>query len=175
MEALLSKTDLRFELGPFKFLLESVEVRVFPLADLCQTEDQEPPRTIDFEFLTPTQFTSRGSGHPMMLFPDPRYIFGNLVGIWNRIAGEARAIDRESLIDWVNSDVYVKYYSLRTRMVHLGKNIPFVGFIGRTEFTIRESDDTHKDWLFPLLRLARFSNVGNKRTAGMGVVDTHMR
>ncbi|MFQ5976954.1 MAG: CRISPR-associated endoribonuclease Cas6 [Candidatus Heimdallarchaeota archaeon] len=173
LECLLSLAELEFKLGSARLLLESVEVKVIPLQDLLPQENQGPPKSATVEFLSPTQYTSRGSKHPMMLFPDPRYVFGNLVAIWNRVAGDLAVIKRKSLIDWINDDVFVIYYSLYTRKIDLGKQNPFTGFVGKVEFRIHNSDNPESRWLVPLLRLARFSNVGNKRTAGMGVVEVN--
>jgi CRISPR-associated endoribonuclease Cas6 len=173
LESLLSIADLEFQLGPARLVLESVEVQVIPRQELMQQKNDTPPKSVVLNFLSPTQFTSRGSRHPMMLFPDPRYVFGNLVAIWNRIMGETHIIERHSLIDWINDDVFVLYYSLYTRKIDLGKQNPFTGFVGKVEFRIHDADNPQSRWVVPLLRLARFSNIGNKRTAGMGVVDTN--
>ena len=63
---------------------------------------------------------------------------------------------------------YVREYKIVTKEVDIGKAEKIVGFKGHVGFLIK--DEKYKGWLYVLSRFAEFSNVGVKRTRGLGVV-----
>jgi len=117
------------------------------------------------EFKTPTQFTKRGSNRPY-LFPTPEYLLSNLARIWNTFS-EIK-VDLDELILWVRAHVFVRAYKLKTQEVNIGKTALQVGFRGNLLLIIDEGDFC--EWVKALLLFSEYSNVGTKRSIGMGVV-----
>ena len=116
-------------------------------------------------FKTPVQFKSKQSSKPFV-FPLPEYIFSSLGRIWNTFS-EIK-VDLDELISWVRTHVYVRAYTLKTREINIGKTALQVGFRGNLLLIIDEGDFC--EWVKALLLFSEYSNVGTKRSIGMGVV-----
>ncbi len=130
-------------------------------------EDLLPGKTTSFIgvcFRTPTRFSSRPH-----LYPDPTQLFKNLLNIWNTYAEEEERIDSENFLDWISDRVDIRYYSLKTREVKI-KNAKIVGFKGKTAYVIMDPEFEEAEYILGLLRLGLISNVGQKRTYGLGVI-----
>ncbi|MHA1609198.1 MAG: CRISPR-associated endoribonuclease Cas6 [Candidatus Njordarchaeales archaeon] len=125
---------------------------------------------IGLSFRTPTLFDIRGREFPY-LFPDPMRIVGNLLNIWNKFAPTEYTMPTDSIIDWASRAIKTKSYKLETREVIIENNAKITGFKGRVEWVILEGEREGITYLSPLLALAEFSNVGSKRTYGLGVVS----
>jgi len=120
-------------------------------------------------FKTPTQLSVRSMNYPL-LFPDPRYIYPSIARLWNTFAPEYVRVDVDELHGWVSGNVYVRNYRLNTVDVTMGKERKVVGFTGYADF-YEERTDGYAPWITILSEYATFSNVGAKRTGGMGVVE----
>jgi len=118
-------------------------------------------------FRTPTFFNIRGRAFPF-LYPDPIRVLSNLSTIWNAFAPRELKIDQRQFIAWVSKSIMVKSHRLFTREVEI-KNIKLTGFKGRVEWII--IDNAMEGIVTNLLKYAEFSNVGEKRTYGLGVVN----
>ena len=122
---------------------------------------------IGIEFITPTAFSQ-----PFIefdyLFPEPVRVFGNLLRIWNKYAPKEYQFNPEEVLENCKKLIKVRSYKLRTREVQIEKNIIKVGVQGRMEIIVYE--EKLRKTVASLLSLSEFSNVGIKRTYGMGVV-----
>jgi len=122
---------------------------------------------IGIEFITPTAFSQ-----PFIefdyLFPEPVRVFGNLLRIWNKYAPKEYQFNPEEVLENCKKLIKVRSYKLRTREVQIEKNIIKVGVQGRMEIIVYE--ENLRKIIASLLGLSEFSNVGIKRTYGMGVI-----
>lgn len=123
-------------------------------------------------FRTPTQLSVRGVDFPF-LFPDPRYVYPSIARLWNAFAPEYVRVDVDELYRWVSDNVYVRSYALRTVNVTMGKERRVAGFTGYADFHMK-STDGYAPWVTILSEYATYSNIGVKRTGGMGVVDVEL-
>ena len=161
--------DTTFELSetPFRVVRVSVEHRD-PSTFL------KPPKSVKkfrLDFRTITYFSVAGT-ETYCRFPDPVRIFGNLTSLWNEfIAAELGdlKLDESAFVDWVYQALAVTRYRLQTRTAKLGQAIPVIGFKGATNFAVL-NDNPFVSWIHPLLMLGTFSNIGQSRTAGLGVI-----
>lgn len=129
----------------------------------------KPQRTITINFQTPTRLSIRGRDFPL-LFPDPRHIYGSLAHLWNTYAPPQLQVDTEELHQWVEKNVYIHEYQLQTQEVDLGEEGKQVGFTGTLKYGIK-STKKYAPWINILTRYATTSNIGTKRTAGMGAIQ----
>jgi len=130
-------------------------------------EVKEYPKRMKMIFETPTYFASKLHSYPV-LFPDPSYVFSNLIKIWNCFNGKYGTITVEKLVKWVKDHVIVLDYRLRTKKVFIEKNTPIKGFTGWVVYGIKNKE--WQSWIYLLSSYAELSNVGGSRTAGLGCV-----
>lgn len=157
----------RILLKNISFVIVNVKISRISFQELFETAE----RVIRFglSFITPSQFSVKGIKFPLT-FPEPRLIFSNLANQWNKYSLGVR-IDIDSLHYFVSNNVYARDYKLVTREVDLGKGIPFVGCIGRCSYVVRDPNDPYALWVDILGRFGEYSNIGVKRTAGLGVIN----
>jgi len=160
-EILVSIEKIRF--GTLICYLDHIEVSKLSFSD----NPEEISSRIGLVFRTPTFFNIKGRSFPY-LFPDPIRIFSNLSTLWNAFAPETERIATESLLDWVSRNIMIKSYKLITREARIEKT-KLTGFKGRAELIFLNDEKTKT--AIKLLRFAEFSNVGEKRTYGFGVVN----
>jgi len=122
---------------------------------------------IEVHFLTPTAFTTKDSSFKF-LFPTPMKLIYNLATIWNTYAAEELQIPVAQILKWAENNIIVKKYDLKTREISVDFNITEVGFKGIVKYEIKSGELSK--YFLALLHLAKFSNVGIKRTYGMGVI-----
>ena len=162
----LAETTFELSQTPFRVARVSVE-------HLDPSTFLKPPKLVKrfrLDFRTITFFSVAGT-ETFCRFPDPVRIFGNLASLWNElIAAELGdlKLDDSAFVDWVYHTLAVTRYRLQTHTAKLGQTIPAIGFEGAANFTVLK-DDPFVSWIHPLLMLATFSNIGQSRTAGLGV------
>ena len=149
------------------FVIVNVMISRIKYQELFETAERVT--RFGISFITPSQFSVIGRKFPLT-FPEPRLIFSNLANQWNKYSPEVK-IDLDLFHSFVSNNVYARDYDLITREVDLGKKIPFVGCIGRCSYVARDPNDPHALWLDILGRFGEYSNVGIKRTAGLGVIN----
>ena len=167
MDILLSVVDGNLKLGVLDFHVHQINFNKLSMEELLREElkKKHDDNIIRFKFLTPAQFKEKAKNYPTIL-PVPRLVFTNLARIWNTFS-EVR-VYLEDFKEWVEKNVYVREYKIVTKEVDIGKAEKIVGFKGHVGFLIK--DEKYKGWLYVLSRFAEFSNVGVKRTRGLGVV-----
>jgi len=164
LHAVVSMPD---EIRIGKHTIQKEEIKITKIS----YERLMPGKTIMFfgiTFKTPTSFKSPAGKAPG-LFPEPQRIFHNLVNIWNEYAGEDLTIEKEQFIEWIEYNVHTKHYKLQTREIKI-ENYKVVGFKGIAAYLVTRPEDEEAEYILALLRLALISNIGTKRTYGMGVI-----
>jgi len=121
---------------------------------------------LDFLFQTPVYFKEKSKGCPVIL-PVPELLFSNLARIWNTYSPVK--VDVNKLRGWVSKNVFIRKMKIFTREVYVGNSEKIVGFKGHVSFTVKSN--TMKKWLVVLSCFSEYSNVGNKRTKGLGVTS----
>jgi len=159
----LLDTD-RFTFGNITCELEKITVKKNDFKDFASKVFG--PR-IGIEFKTPTILKSPGFKHPY-LFPEPKKIVSNLVKIWNSFTPSDLKMPTERIIEWAEAGIITRSYELMTREVII-ENVRIPGFKGRVEWVIAEAEKGLLTYLTPLLLLSEYSNIGQKRTYGLGV------
>jgi len=119
-------------------------------------------------FNSPTYFSVKKKPESM-LFPNPRYLFMNLLKIWNSLNKDIM-IPEEDLYNWIDENIIINDYATYTRRLHLFKNTPIIGFMGWVVYRFK-TKNAMIFWINVLLEYAKISNVGGNRTGGMGEID----
>jgi len=149
-----------------KFLFNVDQIEVTKKGKFEEFFPEKLASLIGISFVTPTLLSGETN---QALFPDPLRVFGNLLRMWNMFAEEDTKIDSDSFLDWVKEMVYVRHYALKTHEVPI-KQAKIVGFKGRVAYVIRDSASEEAEQLIALLRFGIISNIGVKRTYGLGVI-----
>lgn len=164
-------SNIKIKLGLIPFIVSGLQVKYVPYKTHVE-EHAKYKSLIRVHFLTPTQLSIRESRQPIIL-PRPELILNNLARIWNSFSGIN--VDSTTLYEWCEKNVYVREVDIVSREVDIGKKVKQVGFKGHVAFRVNEGD--YAEWINILLKFGEFSNVGVKRTFGMGVIqvlDTKM-
>jgi CRISPR-associated endoribonuclease Cas6 len=140
---------------------------------IVKTEDftkVQDSKLIRIDFDSPTHLSKISSKFDT-LFPDPSSLFPNLMRIWDSCTDDKFGKEVHMRYKtWVEKNVIVSAYNLRTLTVFSGKNMK-IGFIGWSNYRI--DDEKNSEFGLTTNKLAKFaeySNVGMERTAGFGVV-----
>nr|MDO8080485.1 CRISPR system precrRNA processing endoribonuclease RAMP protein Cas6 [Candidatus Freyarchaeota archaeon] len=144
-----------------------IEVKRTTHEELVKTAQPETVVTIRFQ--SPTQLPIIGRDFPM-LFPDPRYVYGNLARLWNQNAPPQVQVDTQQLHDWIEKNVYIRKYRLQTVEIDVGKQVKLAGFTGILEYLLNSTEE-YAPWINILTRYATTANTGAKRTTGMGATQ----
>ncbi|MEQ9715157.1 MAG: CRISPR system precrRNA processing endoribonuclease RAMP protein Cas6 [Candidatus Asgardarchaeum sp.] len=168
---LVSESVGKINLANLTFAVTKINLKKKNFDQLLKEEAgyDEPPSKFSFIFHTPVQFKEKNKKYPIML-PIPELLFSNLARIWNTYSDVK--VDLAEFKNWVSQNVFVRELKVVTREIDIGKAEKIVGFKGRVSF-IAKSSDGYIRWLAVLTRFAEFSNVGNKRTRGLGVTTTN--
>jgi len=164
MHILMNIDDWKF--GEIEFDLDKIEIEKKSYNDLA---GELLNARMGITFHTPTLFNIKGK-KVTYLFPDPIRIISNLLTIWNKFAPEKIRLPAYRIIEWVSDAIETKSYELKTREVTIEK-IKVTGFKGRVEWVVLEGEKELLTYISPLLKLSEFSNIGEKRTYGLGVVS----
>jgi len=122
---------------------------------------EEPEARVELQFASPTTFRTRGHHLPL---PLPRLVFGSYREKWNAFAPLRLP---EAVLSYVEEQVVVARYRLRTRLVAFGE-VRFVGFVGLCRFVALRRDPR---WLRVVQLLADFAfyaGTGHRTTVGLG-------
>ena len=165
MQKLVSNNPESFKIGDISFYIDTIKLNMFMKKFKDFPVDSRI--VVDMQFLTPTAFSMLGSDFNMPL-PIPEYIIGNLSKIYSLF--DEPIEDREDLIKWTKSNMYImQMKNIRTKSYDIGKSVNLVGFTGFVKFCIHAGK--YRNLLIRLLRYSMCSNLGIKRTAGMGVTN----
>lgn len=120
------------------------------------------------KFKTPTQFKKHSK--KLIIYPEPVTMFKHLLRLWNVLVPSIQ-YSLEALEELVKKHVYIRAHDLSTQMFDFGKAQAQVGFQGWIQLILNVSDpNSSVKWLSHLLAFGQRLNVGNHRTAGMGVL-----
>jgi CRISPR-associated endoribonuclease Cas6 len=155
------------KLGEIPFTLVKIELKRTTYEELVKTA--QPEEIITVRFQSPTQLPIMGRDFPL-LFPDPRYVYGNVARLWNQNAPPQLQVDTQELHDWIEQHLYIRRYNLRTREINIGKRVKMAGFMGILEYHLN-STEGYATWINILTRYATTANTGAKRTTGMGATQ----
>ncbi len=136
-----------------------------------------PVPTVRLRFVTPTAFNV--GDKQFTLFPEPALVWDSFLRVWNLYAPPACKIeeaDKESLREFVKSQVVVSDYELQTVTQHFPSFVQ-KGFVGVCTYKIKldkngkfSPDLGLTSQIAGLTQFARYAGVGYKTTMGMGQV-----
>ncbi|MHA1875177.1 MAG: CRISPR system precrRNA processing endoribonuclease RAMP protein Cas6 [Promethearchaeota archaeon] len=153
------------------FSIEKIEVVTKTAIDLLKN-DNLPTDKFRIIFHTPTYFNISKQPFPLR-FPDPRYLFMNLASIWNAFNSKAQ-INKEEFFNWLENNLSVSGFDLKTRTVYISKSTPKIGFQGWAHYRLSK-DEAYNNWISALVLYGEISNVGGERTAGFGCIEYEPR
>jgi CRISPR-associated endoribonuclease Cas6 len=163
----LLKEKVNFTLTKVDFTTQTIKVERLDEQELFKEGGYTKFR---LEFLTPTYFSIKKQDFPLR-FPDPRYLFSNIANIWNaHQPADGILIDQEDFYEWLENNVSISGYDLRTRTAYISKGAPVIGFKGWAHYRLSEEDKKYHEWINALCNYAEISNIGGGRTAGFGCI-----
>ncbi len=191
IKSLLEVTNAGLAIGPeVQVIISHVNYRMVPLPSLHEVNDghhvsSDRSHVFSLRFLSPTQFVSRETNHPVVL-PDLPLLLRNVHTHWEQLAvgngaragkmsGASVSAEETSrkigeFLERVRRGVVVIAHDIRTVRIDIGKPVSFVGFKGwvqwKTLSNVLEPMDL--TWLRNLLTIGEFLSVGKHRTAGFG-------
>lgn len=168
----LQEEKLTITLAKGEFQIESIKMTKLAPERLLK-ESAHRSNKFQLSFLTPTYLAIKKCPFPMR-FPDPRYLYSNLANIWNSTLGEKVKVDHDALREWVNENVSITGYNLKTRTQYISKGAMKIGFTGWVNYQLNPKntdENNYAAWIHALSKFAEFSNVGGGRTAGFGCVQ----
>jgi CRISPR-associated endoribonuclease Cas6 len=141
-----------------------------------------PSFTLEFGSLTTFSRGSskNGYGTHAAMFPQPQFIFSNLLRRWEDIAPPelASCVQREQIERYLEEDgIIVLDYDLKAHHVHFTTHMQR-GFVGTCTYQLRGSDEksdaetplTLRQQMYLLAHLAFYTGVGYKTAMGLGQV-----
>ncbi len=194
VKSLLEVTNTELSLGPeVKAIISHVNYRMTRLPSLDDLPEppinSEQPHAFSLKFLSPTQFVSRETNHPVVL-PELPQLLRNVLTHWEHLArsdsltGRHHAAENEpasspstsesrehaEFLDRIRQGVVVIAHDIHTQRIDIGKPVWFVGFKGWVQWKTLPEFLEPRDltWLWNLLTLGEFLGVGKHRTAGFG-------
>ena len=164
---LVGLQDMSISLGKTTYTMFRVGMKEIGYRDLL--EHSHPVRACRVQFLSPTYFNSDTHSFNIKL-PLPGLVFKNLAQMWNEFTAHQVDVDVPRFIDWVTKSVEISSFDMRTVPVTLGKGRSISGMQGWLKYRLGDSIEGFERWVDCLLDLARYTNVGGNRTAGMGMI-----
>lgn len=143
-------------------VLEPLQLVPFDITRLGGVKLGNP---VAIRFQTPVSFST---GSSFFVWPDPKYIFPNLVSIWN-VWYPDNAIDEESTVKYMHDHVSLHYAKGSIITVHTGKDQVHKGWVGLVKLGADSADAA--EIMFHLLKLGFLTGVGRGRSAGLGRFD----
>ncbi|MBA2392582.1 MAG: CRISPR system precrRNA processing endoribonuclease RAMP protein Cas6 [Ktedonobacteraceae bacterium] len=147
-----------------------------------------PTSSFTLEFGTLTTFSrgnsKTGYGTHAAMFPQPQFIFSNLLRRWEDIAPPELAplVQKERIEQYLAEDgIIVIDYDLKAHYVHFTTHLQR-GFVGSCTYQVRGPDEksdgemslTLRQQIYLLTQLAFYSGVGYKTAMGLGQVRMKM-
>jgi len=122
----------------------------------------------------PCRHAVKGGG-VLIPLPIPSLMFRNLARLWSSFSGIN--LDVWGAVRWAERAIVVAGFpkpGIRTIRIyeHPTTNKWIVGFKGTVRFTVREEvyEEKHAKTVAALLKMAEITNVGVRRTAGLGMI-----
>ena len=85
-------------------------------------------------------------------------------------------VNEEELYEWLENNLSISGYDLKTRSAYISKGAPVIGFKGWVNYNLSEEERSgYQKWVDVLAKFAAYSNVGGGRTAGFGCVSYRPR
>ena len=185
LEAIPNNPDIIF--GDCRLVLHEVEFKLVDLPKLW--EESTPIYRFSMDFITPTRLamTARemntligmNTGKPLwaparyILYPDPERILSQLTNLWLEFTG-LKPVNVEKYRVWLRlGGVVCSGFPSCIRTVTLRPYEKSIGFLGRANFVIPQDElnnPLYARFTDTLLKMAELTNVGDERTAGLGVV-----
>jgi CRISPR/Cas system endoribonuclease Cas6 (RAMP superfamily) len=171
-----------------RFIIDNLEVESIPFS-LFWNSSKEVLK-FSCSFVTPTRFSMPlrsisgnvdGSVKQMVLaptryvlYPDAERMLASLAGLWAAFASDS-PINIDEYRNWLKAGgVVCSGYPKGIRTVSLRPNGSSVGFLGQVRFTIPDDElyfSQYARFTEALLRMGQYTNVGDERTAGLGVIQ----
>ncbi|MBD3193046.1 MAG: CRISPR system precrRNA processing endoribonuclease RAMP protein Cas6 [Candidatus Heimdallarchaeota archaeon] len=171
IKIMLEQQNNGFSLIKHDFSIEKIEIETKTAIDLLKNGDL-PANKFKIIFHTPTYFNISKQPFPLR-FPDPRYLFMNLASIWNAFNTKAQ-INKEEFYNWLENNLSVSGFELKTRTAYISKGAPKIGCQGWVHYRLSK-DETYNNWVPALALFGETSNVGGGRTAGFGCIEFEPR
>lgn len=130
-------------------------------------------RTFTLDFLTPTYFKFKISHNHLNInrklpIPNPYLMLKSVSNLWKKFSDYN--LDLDYLLKWIKNNVYLLDYPNGIRTIKLyDRSLSYVGFVGKLNFEIKDNDNSRV--LDTLLRFAIYTNVGEQRCAGFGMIN----
>ena len=168
-EEVLPNLPSPVELGPARFDVGMPITEGHPWAGRATPEELverwfgggEVGKRVTLEFASPTAFRRI---HRNVVVPLPAAVFRSLLGAWN---GFGRPAFEQDLVDFVEAEVEISRYRLRSAAVQIGPGWQ-IGCIGRCSYVCFHPQRSVWRVLHLLADFALFCGVGYKTTQGMG-------
>lgn len=170
VQALLTSVGESLKLADQLFVLENVQLRSEHITDEMFSNSL-PLEIFSVRFLSPTQFTPLKLPG-VYLFPEPSFFFGNLAHLAQDLKLIKVSFNIDEFLDYISKNVYARKYRLKTTEIRMGKLPPIVGFKGWVEYINKDPEGIYGAMIPFLLKIGEIINVGKKRTAGMGVINS---
>jgi len=165
---ILEMKEQELNIGGTDFIIKNIKLETKKISNFIKNSY----RIIKFEiqFKTPTYFQKKGS-EMTIRFPSPLSIFTNLAHLWNQFATGDSHLDFTDFYDWVDKNIYLTSYKLKTQTIDIGKKSRPVGFIGWAKFVNLDPNNGFSNWIDALCRFGALTNLGGNRTAGCGMIE----
>ncbi|MDW8042933.1 MAG: CRISPR system precrRNA processing endoribonuclease RAMP protein Cas6 [Nitrososphaerota archaeon] len=167
--------------------VEAIDFRLIELRELWKRS--VPVNRFAVRFITPTRFTAPPrdvsdllglSGDRVWLapprnvmFPDPERLLVSLLNFWVANLGET-PVPNEAYRRWLKAGgVACSGYPKGIKTVSLKRGGASIGFLGRVHYVIPSDSlmsETFMRFTDALLKLGELFNVGDERTAGLGMI-----
>lgn len=168
MEKFTSKVEeMVLRIGTLDFKVVGIEINKKSAQELLLHSNRDLD-VLTLNFLTPMYFNISEQESPLR-FPEPRVLFKNLATLWNTFTEEKVLVVPSEFYNWLDDHVSINSYDLRTRKAYVAKHKLKIGFKGWVQYELT-GKEKYKIWIHTLAQFARFSNVGENRTAGLGCV-----
>jgi len=151
-----------------EFVAKNVNVELIDFTNFSRSSNSVFKFKI--KFLTPTYFQKRNS-NTTIRFPSPVSLFTNLTHLWNSLTPNDYHIDFNDFYDWIDMNLFLTSYNLRTRTFDIGKDSRPVGFVGWATFINKDPENEFANWLDTLRRFGEYTNLGGNRTSGYGSME----
>ena len=123
------------------------------------------------KFKTPAYFAESKSDF-YSVFPEPKRVMMNLLRVWNAFSDseKIRKEDYNAYRIWLEENVGVAWYDLRTMPMSVERAKAKFGFVGEANYIIGK-DGKYAKLTDALLSFSKYANIGGERASGMGVME----
>ncbi|MHA1251355.1 MAG: CRISPR system precrRNA processing endoribonuclease RAMP protein Cas6 [Candidatus Helarchaeota archaeon] len=168
LKFILSKKNQELNVGGSNYLIKNVNVELIDFSSFLKSSNSIVK--FKLKFLTPTYFQKKNSSITVR-FPYPVSLFTNLTHLWNELTPNDCHIDFKDFYDWIDKNLFLTSYNLRTRTIDIGKESRPVGFVGWATFINTDPENGFSNWLDTLCKFGEYTNLGGNRTSGCGSIE----